>query len=918
MNKAIFVAISGLLIASVPALSNTVIPVNAQESNLASVINLSKNGQSNEPQIAVSGNNVYVAWAGAGFFVARSTDGGATFGTPVSVGNIEGFSYNFRIAVSGNNVYVVWQSEVSGRFNIFFTGSTDNGQTFSKPVNLSKEIRFSQTVFSHDPQILASGKNVYVAWVVSDGSWAAAYLATSSDAGGTFTDPINVSRNDEGAAEWMTFALSGKNVYVAWITVGQNATYHTVYHITFARSNDEGRSFEKPKDLSETITKASVAETARIAVSGDKVYVMWIDDSVEGTNKIMLAKSNDRGSTFSISDNAPRFAWRLSGVAISGDTIFAVWQDVHYNHGTFIMRITDGVTFDQPINLSNMTRQVSPYEDIPSPSVTAYNNKVVVAWRDAIEGGGFETFIAVSKDNGITFSGPINISNNAGDTRTNPQVVSSAGGVYVVWTDLIAENSDVFFARLPLDIKAESMAPSGSYVTTEDNSFEIWTAYQTNAVDGSSIYIDGRICGKSAPPEGTELAIFYAYFRDRTKITEHAHGPFIIYPESWCKTSSLGGIFLNITGKWGVSAVARWNSGGSVHEINSNTIDIEVKRPYFASGKIEKLDVKNVVEKSGGSNDGLWLSLLDWSSDGKFVLLAYKHYYAQGGSSEVFLGMMNPDTMEVETVDLPVTFEGISIGKVSPSNDNILISGAYRNDDATGIDIFVYNMKTKTLTKITNGSTYPFFGSADWTAGENIVYVDQIYDKLTHQSEGVTIWLADPDGTKRELYTGPENIAGLDVSPDGTKIAFAHPLYPLSPSVQLAVFDMERKEVKPITKLGSIGSPRWSPNSELIVYHEYGTSKPGGAWLWISNSDGSLNEYIYGGYPYSHYSSVISPDGSFLLTDINNNQLARIELAQPIPEFPINLMIMTAIGLIGMIVAFRFLARTQTDIREHV
>jgi len=37
-----------------------------------------------------------------------------------------------------------------------------------------------------------------------------------------------------------------------------------------------------------------------------------------------------------------------------------------------------------------------------------------------------------------------------------------------------------------------------------------------------------------------------------------------------------------------------------------------------------------------------------------------------------------------------------------------------------------------------------------------------------------------------------------------------------------------------------------------------------------------------------------------------------------IPEFPINLMMITAVGLIGMIVAFRFLGRTQTDIREHV
>ena len=58
---------------------------------------------------------------------------------------------------------MVWEEEDTlGNGDIFFAFSTDNGQTFSTPDNLSKTPGGSD-----EPQISSEGNNVYVVWTES-------------------------------------------------------------------------------------------------------------------------------------------------------------------------------------------------------------------------------------------------------------------------------------------------------------------------------------------------------------------------------------------------------------------------------------------------------------------------------------------------------------------------------------------------------------------------------------------------------------------------------------------------------------------------------------------------------------------------------------------------------------------------------
>jgi len=90
-----------------------------------STINLSNNdGDSEFPMIAVLGNEVHVVWhddtpGNFDIMYRKSTDGGASFTEPTkNLSNNAGTSFDPVIALSGNNVHVAWRDNTPGNFDI--------------------------------------------------------------------------------------------------------------------------------------------------------------------------------------------------------------------------------------------------------------------------------------------------------------------------------------------------------------------------------------------------------------------------------------------------------------------------------------------------------------------------------------------------------------------------------------------------------------------------------------------------------------------------------------------------------------------------------------------------------------------------------------------------------------------------------
>jgi hypothetical protein len=168
----------------------------------------------NSPSIAVSGDRVYVAWTISNYswsqiYLARSSDGGATFESPDNISKSNMQSMYQQIAASGDNVYLIWNDVDSDNINhISFARSNDGGNTFRAVSNLSNNTR---PYGSYEPQISADGKIAYVAWRNERQGGSDVIFGRSVDGGDTF------SSTNLGDGFHPRLAVAGNNVYVSWL-----------------------------------------------------------------------------------------------------------------------------------------------------------------------------------------------------------------------------------------------------------------------------------------------------------------------------------------------------------------------------------------------------------------------------------------------------------------------------------------------------------------------------------------------------------------------------------------------------------------------------------------------------------------------------------------------------------------------------
>ena len=68
-----------------------------------------------------------------------------TFGSTKNLSNNDGNSFNPQIEASGNNVYTVWNDRSEGDFDTFFKRSATSGDSFQSTKDLSNGIDGDRT-----------------------------------------------------------------------------------------------------------------------------------------------------------------------------------------------------------------------------------------------------------------------------------------------------------------------------------------------------------------------------------------------------------------------------------------------------------------------------------------------------------------------------------------------------------------------------------------------------------------------------------------------------------------------------------------------------------------------------------------------------------------------------------------------------
>jgi len=270
---------------------------------------------------------VYTAFntefGGAEIIYSKSTDAGETFPNVKVISLIDAYnSFAADIAV-GWGIAAAWSNAnlYAGGSTIDFAVSLDEGEMFSFPRRIDRSDGYK----SSPALALDEGGVVYVAWVQNDDPFQALeaeeiFFARSSNYGQTFSIPVNVSNNAEKS--WppdMAVDAQG-TIYLVWT----EGNFVEDEKLMFSLSTDGGDSFTTPRVLAGPV---GYVEGHVVAVEAGVVWVAWVESATSADPfpaAAYLMRSGDSGQSFSDPVELPGLVYAIASTR-SGE-VFAAWH----------------------------------------------------------------------------------------------------------------------------------------------------------------------------------------------------------------------------------------------------------------------------------------------------------------------------------------------------------------------------------------------------------------------------------------------------------------------------------------------------------------------------------------------------------------------------------------------------------------
>jgi hypothetical protein len=433
---------------------------------------------SRHPQIACSGDNVYAVWddtrnGNRDIYFNYSHDKGKTWqasdirlDTGDPLGDKE--SENPQIACSGDNVYCVWEDYRGDNWDIYFNYSHDGGATWQASAIRVDHEASHYLLGAETPQIACSGNKVYVVWSdVILGTYDI-YFNYSTDGGATWQpSDIRLDTGDSPGASYSDIphiTCSGDYVYVLWRDE-RNGPSADIY---FNSSTDGGATWQASDIRLDSGDSPGASSTVhpQIACEGSTVCAVYSDQRNGNMADIYMNYSTDGGVNWlpsdvrvDVGDGAGTNYSYEPDISASGNQVFIVWNESRNgNPDIFCNYITLGDPWAPGFRVD--AGDPPGANTSVKPHITNSDNFVFVIWQD-FRNGLTDIYLNFSTNNGEDWQNRsirLDSGDLPGDNSSHQaQIAASGNNMFAVWYDDRNGSSDIYFNTMAppdLDIKA--------------------------------------------------------------------------------------------------------------------------------------------------------------------------------------------------------------------------------------------------------------------------------------------------------------------------------------------------------------------------------------------------------------------------------------------------------------------------------
>lgn len=363
----------------------------------------SATGDSGGEELAVSGAWLYAVWfacvgncnINSDVFFRASDDNGTTWGPTINVSNDPGISDQPEIATSGNDVYVAWYDNTTGHLQVFFSYSLNNGASFSKPANLSNAVGIpfwydtTGNGLLYNVGLAAYKSDVYVTWSDNSTGTYQVYFRVSVNHGKNFASGEILSDLAFGDQVDPVVATAGPDVYIAWTDPDNGLLY-------FVASQNSGTSFGSTLTGE---TPGYYAFDLRIAAEGVYVFITYRGGATtdEGSfNYIYFVESQNIGASLGtpvrIGDGCC-----YAQISLHSSDIYLAWTSIAEPLGPMLTQVyvnestNHGSSFGTGVDVSH------PAAAAGGPSIQSLGKYVYVSWQEENSSGSKQVYFSFNK-----------------------------------------------------------------------------------------------------------------------------------------------------------------------------------------------------------------------------------------------------------------------------------------------------------------------------------------------------------------------------------------------------------------------------------------------------------------------------------------------------------------------------------------